>query len=110
MYRYDQRVGEIALVFSVLAILIACLGIFGLATFLAEQRTREIGVRKVLGASVGEIVRLLNRDFVRLVALAFAIAAPPAWWAMHHWLQSYVFRTGIDRWIFLAAGRPVYRQ
>jgi len=104
MYRYDQRVGEIAFVFSLLAILIACLGIFGLATFMAEQRTKEIGVRKVLGASVAGIVRLLNRDFIRLVAIAFLVAAPLAWWAMHQWLQNYVFRTRIDWWIFLAAG------
>ena len=104
MYRNDQRVGEIALVFSFLAIGIACLGIFGLATFMAEQRTKEIGIRKVLGASVGGIVQLLNRDFIRLVALAFLIAAPTAWWAMHHWLQNYVFKTTIDWWVFLAAG------
>jgi len=104
MYRYDQRVGEISLVFSLLAILIACLGIFGLATFMAEQRTKEIGIRKVLGASVGGIVQLLNRDFIRLVALAFLIATPAAWWAMHQWLQNYVFRTSINWWVFLAAG------
>ncbi|HEY0356557.1 MAG TPA: ABC transporter permease, partial [Flavisolibacter sp.] len=80
MYRGEQRVGKIALSFSVLAILIACLGLFGLATYIAEQRTKEIGIRKVLGASVSGIVQLLSKDFIKLVLIAFVIATPLAWW------------------------------
>src|SRR5258708_36160286 len=86
MYRAEQRVGKIALIFSVLAIFIACLGLFGLATFIAEQRTKEIGIRKVLGASVQGIVQMLSKDFMKLVVIAFVLAAPLAWWAMHTWL------------------------
>ncbi len=104
MYESDQRVGTIVLVFASLAIFIACLGIFGLATFMAEQRTKEIGIRKVLGASIGGIVQLLNKDFIRLVAIAFVIATPLAWWAMHQWLQNYVFRTSLSWWIFGITG------
>ena len=81
MYDAEQRVGKIALIFSILAIAIACLGLFGLATFIAEQRTKEIGIRKVLGASVSGIVQLLSKDFVKLVSIAFIIAAPTGWHA-----------------------------
>ena len=104
MYHADQQVGRIALVASLLAIAIACLGIFGLATFMAEQRTKEIGIRKVLGASVQGIVQLLNRDFIRLVGVAFLIAAPLAGWAMHRWLEDFVFRVSIAWWVFALAG------
>ena len=104
MYRSEQRVGTIALSFSVLAIFIACLGLFGLASFIAEQRTKEIGIRKVLGASVNGIVRLLSKDFVKLVVIAFVLAAPLAWWAMSRWLEDFAFRTPISWWIFLLAG------
>ncbi|MDO6433163.1 ABC transporter permease [Flavitalea sp. BT771] len=104
MYRAEQRVGEIAMIFSVLAILISCLGIFGLATFIAEQRTKEIGIRKVLGASVQGIVKLLSLDFMKLVAIAFVIAAPFGWWVMHKWLQGFVDRAGFSWWTFVVAG------
>jgi putative ABC transport system permease protein len=104
MYRAEQRVGNIAMIFSVLAILISCLGIFGLATFIAEQRMKEIGIRKVLGASVQGIVGLLSRDFMKLVAIAFVIAAPFAWWVMNKWLQGFVDRAGFSWWIFVVAG------
>jgi putative ABC transport system permease protein len=104
MYRAEQRVGKIAMVFSVLAIFIACLGLFGLATFIAEQRTKEIGIRKVLGASVQGIVQMLSKDFVKLVAISFVIAAPMAWYFMHKWLQDFAFRINISWWIFAAAG------
>jgi putative ABC transport system permease protein len=103
MYRSEQRVGQIALTFAVLAILIACLGLFGLATFIAEQRTKEIGIRKVLGASVRGIVQLLSRDFMKLVAIAFVIAAPISWWAMHSWLSDFAYRIRIEWWIFALA-------
>jgi putative ABC transport system permease protein len=104
MYRAEQRIGKIILIFSTLAILIACLGLFGLSTFIAEQRTKEIGIRKVLGASVTEIVQLLSKDFIKLVVLSFIIAAPVAWYFMNKWLQDFANRTTISWWIFLLAG------
>ena len=104
MYEGEQRVGKIAIVFSILAIFIACLGLFGLATFITEQRTKEIGIRKVLGASVQGIIQLLSRDFLRLVAISFLIAAPVGWWAMHSWLNDFVYRAPISWWVFVMAG------
>ncbi len=104
MYRAEQRTGKLALIFSVLAILIACLGLFGLATFIAEQRTKEIGVRKVLGASVNGIIRLLSKDFLRLVLIAFIISVPISWWAMHRWLQDFAYRIQIGWFVFVIAG------
>lgn len=104
MYRSEQRVGKIALIFSVLAIFIACLGLFGLATFIAEQRTKEIGIRKVLGASVTGVVQMLSTDFIKLVGIAFVISAPLAWILMNHWLQNFAYHIQIEWWIFLSAG------
>ena len=103
MYRAEQRIGHIAVAFAVLAITIACLGLFGLAAFTAEQRTKEIGIRKVLGASVPGIVALLSKDFLRLVLVSFVLSAPLAWWAMHVWLQSFAFKAGVSWWIFAGA-------
>lgn len=104
MYRSEQRMGKIALIFSVLAIFIACLGLFGLATFIAEQRTKEIGIRKVLGASVQSIMRMLSKDFIKLVFVAFVFAAPLSWWAAHTWLEDFAYRINISWWIFAVAG------
>jgi putative ABC transport system permease protein len=104
MYNAEQRVGKVALSFAVLAILIACLGLFGLATYIAEQRTKEVGVRKVLGASVGNIIAMLSKDFLLLVLIASVIAFPVAWWAMDQWLQDFAYRIDIGWWVFLAAG------
>ncbi len=104
MYAAEQRVGQLALSFSILTILIACLGLFGLAAFMAEQRTKEIGVRKVLGASVQHIVSLLTRDFLKLVGIAAIIAFPLAWYAMHKWLENFAFKITPGWWIFLLAG------
>jgi putative ABC transport system permease protein len=100
MYRTEMRVGNLALAFSIVAIAIACLGLFGLATYMAQQRTKEIGVRKVLGASVANIIRMLSVDFVKLVALASVLAFPVAWYVMHRWLQDFAYRTTISWWIF----------
>jgi putative ABC transport system permease protein len=104
LYRAEQRIGKIFLSFSSLAILIACLGLFGLVAYAAEQRTREIGIRKVLGAGISTIVGMLSRDFIKLVLLAILIASPLAWLAMHKWLQGFAFRIGISVWIFIVAG------
>ena len=104
MYRAEQRVGTLTLTFAALAILIACLGLFGLATFTAEQRTKEIGVRKVLGASVGSIVTLLSKDFLKLVIIAIVIASPLAWYVMHRWLQDFAYKIDIAWWVFAGAG------
>ncbi|NIJ51824.1 ABC transporter permease [Dyadobacter arcticus] len=103
LYKTEQRTGEIVLNFSMLAILISCLGLFGLATFTAEQRTKEIGVRKVLGASIAGIVGLLSKDFLKLVAIAIVIASPVAWWLMNQWLQGFAYRIDIEWWMFAAA-------
>ncbi|GAB3542289.1 ABC transporter permease [Spirosoma fluminis] len=104
MYRAEQRVGSIALTFAGLAILIACLGLFGLAAFMAEQRTKEIGVRKVLGASVFSIVGLLSKDFLKLVVIAILVASPIAWYAMSQWLKDFAYRIDIEWWVFGLAG------
>ncbi|MDP9040928.1 MAG: ABC transporter permease, partial [Bacteroidota bacterium] len=104
MYKSEHRVGKIAIIFSTLAILIACMGLFGLATFIAEQRTKEIGIRKVLGASVQGIVRLLSKDFLKLVAIAFVIAAPLSIWIMNRWLNDFTYRIHMDWWIVGIAG------
>lgn len=104
MYRQERRVGKVALTFALLAIIIACLGLFGLATYIAEQRTKEIGIRKVLGASVSSIVKMLSTDFVKLVLLAFLIATPIAWWFMNQWLQDFAFRIDLSWWIFAITG------
>ena len=104
MYRSEQRAGTLAIVFTVLAVLIACLGLFGLITFIAEQRIKEIGVRKVLGASISNIVILLSKDFLMLVLIACVFAFPFAWWAMHTWLQDFAYGVNISWWVFAAAG------
>ncbi len=103
-YQAEQRVGQIILCFAILTILVSCLGLFGLAAFTAEVRTKEIGIRKVLGASVGQVVALLSRDFLKLVCLAFVIAVPLAWYAMNRWLQDFAYRIDISWWIFALAG------
>jgi putative ABC transport system permease protein len=104
MYSAEQRIGKIILIFSTIAIFIACLGLFGLSIFVAEQRIKEIGIRKVLGANVGGIVQLLSKDFIKLVAIAFIIATPLAWYFMNKWLQDFAYRIDISWWIFLLAG------
>ena len=104
IYRAEQRIGRIAISFSVLAILIACLGLFGLVTYAAEQRTKEIGIRKVLGASVNNIVNMLSKDFLKLVFIAMLIAFPLGWYFMNKWLQDFAYRISIDWKIFLTAG------
>jgi putative ABC transport system permease protein len=103
-YAADEKLSAIVGYFTIIAIFISCLGLFGLATFSAEQRIKEIGVRKVLGASVTSIVTLLSTDFLKLVIIAIMIASPIAWWAMNKWLQDFAYRTSIGWWIFIIAG------
>jgi putative ABC transport system permease protein len=103
LYRSEQRMGKISLSFSLLAIFIACLGLFGLTAYAAEQRTKEIGIRKVLGATVTNIIGLLSGDFLKLVLLAALITFPFAWWAMHSWLQDFAYRIGISWKVFALA-------
>ena len=104
LYEADERLGTIFSIFTGVTIFIACLGLFALATFSAQQRVREIGIRKVLGASVASIGGLLLRDFLRPVLLAVLIACPLSWWAMHRWLQDFAYQTVISWWIFPLAG------
>lgn len=103
-YKAEERLSNILNTFTAFAVLIASLGLFGLVTFMAVQRTKEIGVRKVLGASVQNIVFLLSKDFIKLVMLAIVIASPIAWWAVNGWLQSFAYRINIEWWMFTAAG------
>ena len=104
IYNAEQRTGKLFITFAVFAIFIACLGLFGLVTYAAEQRIKEIGVRKVLGASISEIVAMISKDFIKLVLIAFVIAFPVAWWMMNKWLQSFAYRINISWWVFALAG------
>ncbi len=104
VYTAEQRTGKLFITFALFAILIGCLGLFGLVTYAAEQRIKEIGVRKVLGASVSGIVAMLSKDFAKLILIASLIAFPIAWWAMHKWLQSFAYRITISWWVFVVAG------
>lgn len=104
MYDDVQRTGNIFNSFAVLAIFIACLGLFGLAAFTTEQRTKEIGIRKVLGATVNGIIQLLSKDFLKLVLVAIIIASPIAWWGMRQWLNDFAYRIDIEWWVFALAG------
>ena len=104
LYETEQKTSQLFTVFAVIAIVIACLGLFGLAAFTAQQRTKEIGVRKVLGASVFGIVTLLSKDFLKLVLIAIVIASPIAYWAMNRWLQDFAYKITIEWWVFVLAG------
>ena len=103
-YQSDYRFSQLFTIFAGLAIFIACLGLLGLATFAAKQRTKEIGIRKILGASVGYIIRLLSWDFLKLVFLALLIASPVAWYVMNQWLNNFAYRIAIPWWVFVLAG------
>ncbi len=103
-YRAEDRFGRLFLNFAILAIFISCLGLLGLASYSTMQRTKEIGVRKVMGASVVNIVNLLSKDFLKLVIISFVIASPIAWYFMHKWLSGFAYKTNVSWWIFAAAG------
>ncbi|MEP7231539.1 MAG: ABC transporter permease [Ginsengibacter sp.] len=103
-YKAEQRTGTISMIFSILAILVACLGLFGLVTYAAEQRVKEIGIRKVLGAAIPDIMGMLSRDFVKLILISICIACPVAWWMMTKWLQDFAYRVNISWWVFAETG------
>jgi ABC-type antimicrobial peptide transport system permease subunit len=103
-FKGEALIGQISKVFAVLAVVISCLGLFGLAAYMAERRTKEIGIRKVLGASVSNIILLISKDFIQPVLIAIVIASPAAWWIMHTWLQDFAYRTGIGWMVFLLSG------
>ncbi|MEJ0101492.1 MAG: ABC transporter permease [Bacteroidota bacterium] len=104
MFQSEMLISKLSRVFATLAIIISCLGLFGLAAYTAERRTKEIGIRKVLGASVAGITGLLSKDFLKLIVLSALISFPVAWWAMHSWLQTYTYRITISWWVFVLAG------
>jgi putative ABC transport system permease protein len=103
-FKSEMLIGKLSRVFAVLAIIISCLGLFGLAAYTAERRTKEIGIRKVLGANVTGIAGLLSKEFIQLVGISAIIAFPLSWWAMHQWLQNYAYRVTISWWVFIVAG------
>ena len=104
LYAGERRTAQLFQLFSLLSILIACLGLFGLAAFTTEQRAKEIGIRKVLGASVQQVLLLVAKEFLVVVTIAFVLAVPAAWWAMHVWLQDFAYRAPVGAWVFLLAG------
>ena len=104
MYKNEEKLGSLLLIFTIMAIVVGCMGLFALAAFSAEQRTKEIGIRKVLGASAFNIVGLLSKNFLLLVLIASLIAFPVAWWAMNSWLKDFPYRVNISLWIFFGAG------
>ena len=103
-YSSELRLGKVLTIFASIAIALACLGLLGLSSYTAKQRIKEIGIRKVLGASVSGIAAMLSVDFVKLVLIAILISAPVAWWVMSKWLQGFAYKTEMNWWIFLVAG------
>ena len=103
-YEAEQKLAWMINLFTLIAICISCLGLFGLSVFIAEQRTKEIGIRKVLGASTAGIVGLLSKGFVKLIFIALLIAIPIAWYAMNHWLNDFAYRISISGWVFVLTG------
>lgn len=104
LYRTEARTANIVLLFSGLAILIACLGLFGLAAYTAEQRTKEIGIRKVLGASVAGITTLISKDFLKLILISILVASPVAYYFMTQWLKDFAYQVTIQWWVFIVTG------
>ena len=104
LYASEQRTQQIFSAFALIALVIASLGLFGLSAFVIEQRTKEIGIRKVLGSSVQNVLVLVSKEFLILVAVAFIISVPVTWWAMHNWLQDFAYRINIAWWMFAVAG------
>jgi ABC-type antimicrobial peptide transport system permease subunit len=103
-FRAEMLISKLSRLFALITIVISCMGLFGLAAYTAERKTREIGIRKVLGATVQSVVSLLSRDFLKLVLLAIIISTPIAWYVMDKWLQDYAYRINIQWWMFVLAG------
>jgi ABC-type antimicrobial peptide transport system permease subunit len=103
-YKQENQLSQLYKIFAAIAIFLSCLGLYGLASFMAVQRIKEVGIRKVLGATAGNIVYLFSKEFIILIAIAFAIATPLAWYSMHQWLQDYAYRINISWWLFAAGG------
>jgi ABC-type antimicrobial peptide transport system permease subunit len=103
LYNNELIISKLSILFASLAILISCLGLLGLVKFSAEQRTKEIGIRKVLGASLAQIVVIFSKDFLKLIFIAFLIAVPIAWYSMHHWLEDFAYKIDVSWWIFALA-------
>jgi len=103
-YKQERQLSQLYKIFAAIAIFLSCLGLYGLASFMAVQRIKEVGIRKVLGASAGNIVYLFSKEFIMLIAIAFAIATPLAWYFMHQWLQDYAYRINVNWWLFAAGG------
>ena len=101
-YKQESQLSSLYKVFAILAIFLSCLGLYGLASFMAVQRIKEVGIRKVLGASVSHVIYLFSKEFIILIAIAFVIASPIAWYFMNNWLQDYVYRINISWWIYVA--------
>ena len=104
LFRAEQRLGKIFSMFTILAIFIACLGLFGLASFMAEQRTKEIGIRKTLGASIVNLSSLLSTEFTKLVVISFVLAVIPSYYFMNKWLNGFVYHENLGVWVFIGAG------
>jgi putative ABC transport system permease protein len=103
-YKSDESFGKVFGLFAFLAIIIACFGLLGLSAYNVLQRTKEIGIRKVLGASVRNVLYILSKDFIVLVLIAFVLSIPVAWWIMHSWLQDFAYRIHLQAWVFAVAG------
>ena len=103
-YKQEKQLSKLFQMFAGIAIFLSCLGLYGLASFMTTQRVKETGIRKVLGATSAQIIYLFSKDFVLLVAIAFVIASPVAWYFMHQWLQQYAYHLPISTWIVLASG------
>ena len=103
-YKQEIQLSQLYKIFAAIAIFLSCLGLYGLASFMAVQRIKEVGIRKVLGATAGNIVYLFSKEFIILIAIAFTIATPISWYFMNKWLQDYAYRVNISWWLFAAAG------
>jgi ABC-type antimicrobial peptide transport system permease subunit len=103
-YKQESQLSDLYKIFAVIAIFLSCLGLYGLASFMAVQRIKEVGIRKVLGATVTSIIYLFSKEFILLISIAFVIAAPIAWYFMNNWLQDYVYRINVSWWLFAAGG------
>ena len=103
-YKHENQIAQLYKTFALIAIFLSCLGLYGLASFMAVQRLKEVGIRKVLGANSSHIIYLFSREFILLIIIAFGVAAPLSWYFMHRWLQNYPFRIDLSWWIFPAGG------